>query len=80
MPRNNDYTTGNLLDYLYHQQYFKVAGIHLSRQANMNICQQSSFVGKLEDDDDATMFFCLWKAAKSYSKLFFRFVNCNRVI
>ena len=57
MPRNNDYTAGNLLDYLYHQRYFKVAGIHLSRQANVNICQQSSFVGKLEDDDDATMFF-----------------------
>ena len=28
----NDYTTGNLLDYLYHQKYYKRIGIDLSRQ------------------------------------------------
>ena len=31
MSRNNDYTTGNLLDYSYHQNYYKVIGIDLSR-------------------------------------------------
>ena len=25
-----DYTTGNLLDYLYHQNYYKLIGIDLS--------------------------------------------------
>ena len=24
MSRNNDYRTGNLLDYLYHQNYYKL--------------------------------------------------------
>ena len=24
MSRNNDYKTGNLLDYLYHQNYYKL--------------------------------------------------------
>ena len=27
MSRNDDYTTGNLLDYLYHQNYYKLIGI-----------------------------------------------------
>ena len=37
MSRNNDYTTGNILDYSYHQKYYKLVGIDLSRQANTNI-------------------------------------------
>ena len=32
MPRNNDFTTRNLWDYLYHQNYYKLIGIDLSRQ------------------------------------------------
>ena len=39
MSRNGDYTTGNLLDYLYHQKYYKVVGIYLSRQTNTSIPQ-----------------------------------------
>ena len=27
MSRNDDYTTGNLLNYLYHQKYYKLKGI-----------------------------------------------------
>ena len=34
MPRDYDYTTGNLLDYFYHQKYYKLTGIDLSRQTN----------------------------------------------
>ena len=37
MSRNNDYTTGNLLDFLYHQKYYKHNGIDLSRQINTSI-------------------------------------------
>ena len=32
MSENDDYTTGSLLDYLYHQNYYKLIGIDLSRQ------------------------------------------------
>ena len=48
MSRNDDYTTVILLDYLYHQNYYKLIGIDLSR---------INFTGKLEKDDGATMFF-----------------------
>ena len=57
MSRNDDYTTGNLLDYLYHQKYYKLIGIDLSRQTNTSIPQQINFVGKLEEGHGATMFF-----------------------
>ena len=32
MSSNNHYTTGNLLDYLHHQKYYKLIGIDLSRR------------------------------------------------
>ena len=57
MSRNDDYTAGNLLDYLCHQNYYQVIGIDLSRQTNTNIPQQINFVEKLEEDDDVLMFF-----------------------
>ena len=58
MSRNDGYTTGNLLDYLVHQKYYKLIDIDLSRQVNMNFPQEIIFVGKLDEDDGATMFFC----------------------
>ena len=57
MSRNNDYTTGNVLDYLYHQKYYKLIGRSSSRQTNTSIPQQINFTGKLKEEDDATMFF-----------------------
>ena len=47
MLRNNDYT-GSLLDYLYHQSYYKRVGIELLKQTNTSIPQQMNFVAKLE--------------------------------
>ena len=37
MSRNCYYTIGNLIDYLYHQNYFKLIGMDLSRQTNKSI-------------------------------------------
>ena len=43
-----------LLDYLYHQKFYKRIGVDLSRQANTNIPR----------DDGATMFFIAEKQQK----------------
>ena len=37
MSRNDDYTTGNILDFLYHQKYYKLIDIDLPRQTNTSI-------------------------------------------
>ena len=57
MSRNDEYTTGNLLDYLYHQKYCKLIAIDSSKQTNTNIPQQMNFIEKLEEKNGATMFF-----------------------
>ena len=59
MSKNNDCTTGNLLDYLYHQNYHKVIDMYLSRQTNTAIPQRINFTGKLEEDDSAAMYFII---------------------
>ena len=56
MPRNNDYKAGNLLDFLYHQNYYNLIGIDLSMQTNTSIPRRIIFIGKLEEDNGATIF------------------------
>ena len=56
MSKIDNYTTGNLLDYLHHQNYYKLIGIDLSRQTNTNIPQQINFIENLSKNDGATMF------------------------
>ena len=48
VTRNNDYTTGSLLDYSCHQNYYKLIGIDLLRQTNTTIPQQTNVTRKLE--------------------------------
>ena len=62
MSKNDDYTTGNLLNYLYYQKYYKLIDIDLSRKRNTSISQQINFIGKLEEDDGAT--FLLLKSSQ----------------
>ena len=60
MSRNNVYTTGNLLYYMYPQKFYKLIGRDLSSQRNTTIPQQIYFAGKLQEDDGGTMLFvCL---------------------
>ena len=40
MSRNYDYTTGNLLNYLYHQNYYKLVGVDLPSQKNTSIARK----------------------------------------
>lgn len=37
MLKNNHHTTGNLLDYLYHQDYYKLIAIDLLKQSNKTV-------------------------------------------
>ena len=65
MTKNDDYTTGNLLDYLYHQNYYELIGKNLSRQTNSSIPQQINLVGKLEEDNGAVIFYIAEKQQKT---------------
>ena len=65
MSRNHDYTTGSLVNYMDYQKYFKLIGTDFSWQTNTCIPQHINFVGNIEGDDGAAMFFI----AKSRKKL-----------
>ena len=53
ITRNNEYTTGNLLDYDYFKKYYKLIAIDLSKQQvlqeNEDLIQQINFIGRLEN-------------------------------
>ena len=44
---NNDYTTGNLLDFAYFKKHYKLITIDLSIQTKLKGPQQINFIGKL---------------------------------
>ena len=48
MSRNNDYTTGNLLDFAYFKENYRLVAINLSKQTISKDLQQINFIGKLE--------------------------------
>ena len=53
ISRNNEYATGNLLDYDYFKKYYILNAIDLSKQQvlqeNEDLIQQISFIGRLEE-------------------------------
>ena len=51
MSNNNDYITGNLLDFVYFKNNYKLIAIDLSKQTKLKDPQQISFIGKLENQD-----------------------------
>ena len=67
MTKNNDYTTGNLLDYEYFKDHYQLMAIDLSKQTeleNPDLKQQINFIGRLEED--ATIFFIIEKKRKNH--------------
>ena len=53
ISRNNEYTTGNLLDYDYFKKHYKLIAIDLSKQQilqeNEDLIQQINFIERLEN-------------------------------
>ena len=49
MGRNNDYTTGNLLDFAYFKENYRLIAINLSKQTKLKGLQKINFIGKLEN-------------------------------
>ena len=56
---NNDYTTGNLLDFAYFEKNYRLIAIDLSKQTKLKDSQQINFIGGLLNIHGATMFFII---------------------
>ena len=65
MSNNNDYTTGNLLDYAYFKKHYKLIAIDLSKQTKLKDPQQISFIGRILNTLGATIFFIIEKSEET---------------
>ena len=68
MARNNDYTTGNLLDYVYFSKQYQLIAKDLSKQTeleNSDLKHQINFIRRLKRDEVATMFFIIEKSEET---------------
>ena len=70
MSKNNDYTTGNLLDFAYFKENYRLIAIDLSKQTTLKHPQQINFIGKLENQAHGeTMFFIIKKPEETFEFL-----------
>ena len=61
---NSYFTRGNLLDFNYFKNYYKMIAIDLSKHMvleNKDTKQQINFIGSLDRNEGATMFFIIEK-------------------
>ena len=66
MSKNNNYTTGNLLDFAYFKENYRLISTDLSEQTKLKDPKQINFIGKLEDqNNEATMYFIIEKSEKT---------------
>ena len=62
---NNDYANGNLLDFAYFKENYKLIGINLTKQTKLKDPQKISFIGKLLNTHRARMFFISEKSEET---------------
>ena len=66
MSKNNDYATGNLLDFAYFKENYRLIAIDLSKQTKLKDPQQINFIGKIEGQNNGvTMFFIIEKSEET---------------
>ena len=77
ISKNDEYTTGNLLDYDYFKKYYKVIAIDLSKQQvlqeNKDLIQQINFIGRLKQN--ANIFVILEKKENTILEFSQNFAN-----
>ena len=77
ISRNNEYMTGNLLDYDHFKKHYKLIAIDLSKQQvlqeNEDLIQQVNFIGRLEEA--ANVFIIIEKKENTILKFSQNFAN-----
>ena len=71
---NNNYMTGNLLDFAYYKENYKL--IDLSKRTKVKDLQQINFIGKIEEQNNGvTMFFIIEKSEETSFEFLQNYVN-----
>ena len=75
MSNNNDYTTGNLSDFAYFKENYRLIATDLSKQTKLKDPQQISFIGRLLNTCGTTMFFIIEKLEETSFNFLQNFVT-----
>ena len=68
ISNNNDYTSGNLLEFVYFKENCRLITFDLGKQTNLKDLKQISFIGKLKGKNSgATIFFIIKKSEERIS-------------
>ena len=63
MSNNNDYTTGNLFDFAYFKENYRLIAIDLNKKNKLKDPKQINFISRLEEQNNgATIFFIIEKS------------------
>ena len=66
MSNNNNYMTGNLLDFAYYKENYRLIAIDLSKQTKIKDPQQINFIRKIEGQNNGvTMFFIIERSEET---------------
>ena len=65
MGNNNDYATGNVLDFAYFKRNYRLIATDVSKQTKLKDPQQITFIGNLSNTFGVTMFFIIKKSEKT---------------
>ena len=75
---NNNYTTGDLLDFSYHKENYKLIAIDLSKQTKIKDPQQINFIVKIEvQDNGVKMFFIIERSEETTFEFLQNSVNIS---
>ena len=67
---NNDYTTGNLLDFAYYKENYQLIAIDLNKHSIIKDPQQINFIRKIEGQDNGlTMFLIIERSEETTFEL-----------
>ena len=76
MSKDNDHTSGNLLDFAYFRKKYRVITINLSQHTKLKFPQEINFIGSFEGQTHgATMFFVIEKSEETTFEFLQNFVN-----
>ena len=70
ISNNNDYTTGNLLDFGYFKENYKLIAVDLSKQTKLKDPQQINFIDRILNTCGATMLFIIKKSEETTFNFF----------
>ena len=75
MSNNNDYTSGNLLDFAYFKKHYTLIAIDLSKQTKLKDPRQINFFGKLKIKIMEQQCFLLLKNQKKQLLIFHKILS-----